>query len=378
MAASRDTNAKLAESRPLTMKSFLVSVYERFYLGRVAPVARRIIVPLFQAPLQQDETATREAGGGEPADLAGLLDERLQRLEEAATTVGSKVLDRLDQVIIWQRHIHATAHQSYVQTYALMHLLNDVYRDQLVKSERYSDPLRLRVTSGKYLSNAYEDGMIEEIFRRIGTSIKYFVEFGVVPQGADNNTTYLLLQGWRGLWIEISPAIVTAAEGSLRHLVQRDRLRVVNARITAENINELFRDAGVPEEFDLLSIDINGNDYWVWKALEGYRPRVVVIEYNTVLGPTVSCAMKYSPDFSSNGTTYFGCSLKALEKLGREKGYSLVGCDHMGSDAYFVRDDLVGDKFLAPFTAENHYEPMRYFLGGVARHGAAFGEFVEV
>jgi hypothetical protein len=132
--------------------------------------------------------------------------------------------------------------------------------------------------------------------------------------------------------------------------------------ITRENIASLFDGIGVPAEFDLLSIDIDQNTYYAWDGLSNYRPRVVVVEYNSSLPPDVDWKVRYDPGRTWDGTNNFGASLKAFELLGRDYGYSLVGCDFIGVNAFFVRDDLVGDSFAEPFTAANHYEPPRYHL----------------
>jgi hypothetical protein len=130
-----------------------------------------------------------------------------------------------------------------------------------------------------------------------------------------------------------------------------------NSFVTAENIEELLAAAKVPKSLDLLSIDIDRNDYWVWKAIKSFSPRVVVIEYNAVFPPEISWVVNYEPTSYWDGTSHFGASLKALERL--------------GSNAFFVRNDLVGDRFAPPFTAESHYQPPRYYMvwykGGHAR-----------
>jgi hypothetical protein len=114
--------------------------------------------------------------------------------------------------------------------------------------------------------------------------------------------------------------------------------------VTAENIETLLDKHGVPREFDLLSIDVDGNDFWIWKAI-GRRPRVVVVEYNAAFGPGDSRAIVYDRDFRWDGTEYFGASLLALARLGREKGYDLVACDSRGVNAFFVRADAAAGRF---------------------------------
>src|SRR3954454_3752531 len=126
------------------------------------------------------------------------------------------------------------------------------------------------------------------------------------------------------------------------------------ALITAENINELIKDWGTGE-IDLLSIDIDGNDFYVWQALKIINPRVVVIECNSKFPPPLSIVQSYDPQYTWRGTDYSGASLEALTRLGARLGYSLVGTTLMGLNAFFVRDDLIEEKFQRPFSAQNHY-----------------------
>ena len=115
-------------------------------------------------------------------------------------------------------------------------------------------------------------------------------------------------------------------------------------------------------EIDLLSIDIDFNDYWVWKAVNAVNPRAAVIEYNAGLRPPLSLTVPYQPNRSGDGTNFFGASLEAMVRLGAQKGYRIVGCNISGSNAFFVREDLCAGHFLEPATAEEHYEPPRHFF----------------
>jgi hypothetical protein len=187
------------------------------------------------------------------------------------------------------------------------------------------------------------------------------VEFGA-EDGRENNGRYLLLKGWQGFWLESDPAQVALLGKRFRRSLDRGALLVTQAVVTRENVEALLTEMGVPVELDLLSIDIDGNDYWVWKAMSQFRPRVVVIEYNAALGPRATWVMPYDADHAWDGrSSRFGASLKALERLGTKKGYDLVGCSFTGVNAFFVRSDLIGGRFTGPFTAERHYEPARYF-----------------
>lgn len=232
---------------------------------------------------------------------------------------------------------------------------------EILSRPRYQDPKRLNRYELRVCSQNGEDGIVAEIFRRIGTANRYFVEFGA-SDGSENNTALLLRQGWSGLWIDADTPAVKRARTSFASEIAAGKLTVLEAFITAENIEDLFRQGKVPEEFDLLTIDIDRNDYHVWEKITHYRPRIAVIEYNSGIPPTMSWVVPYDP--KAFGWNSFGmgngASLKALEELGARKGYSLVGCDLCGANSFFVRDGLVGDHFAAPYTAENHFEPFRY------------------
>jgi len=227
---------------------------------------------------------------------------------------------------------------------------------------RYRDPKRLMVHGAQYWSQNYEDGMIAEIFRRIAPSSKTFLEIGV-GDGSENNTAALLSAGWSGWWIEGNASGCEAIATRLKTMPGlASRLKLRRAFVSAMNIQALLSELGVPAEIDLFSLDIDLNTYHIWAALKQFRPRVVVVEYNAGLPPEQEWIHPYEPDGVWNRTQAFGASLKAYEVLGQKLGYSLVGCDVVGVNAFFVRSDLVGDKFSAPFTAENHYEPPRYHL----------------
>jgi len=188
-----------------------------------------------------------------------------------------------------------------------------------------------------------EDGIIAEIFDRIGTTEKFFVEFGI-QDGTECCTRNLLEnQGWSGAWIEGSPELAERASQKFSQYP----IKVLNRFVTTENIVACFEAVAVPREFDLLSIDIDGNDYWMWKALgRHYSPRAVIIEYNATFGPRQSWIMPYDPGFRHDATAYFGASLEAMARLGMDLGYRLIGCESRGINAFFVRSDLVGSKFL--------------------------------
>lgn len=244
---------------------------------------------------------------------------------------------------------------------------------ELAETPRFKDPLRLLASGYKVFSQNQEDGMIAEVFRRIGTTSRRFIEFGV-EDGLECNSTFLLLQGWSGAWIEGSAENAARARSAFAPYP----VEVVGDFVTAENADALIAGLAKSEALDLLSIDIDTIDYWVWQAIRTIRPRLVVIEYNASWPPFIRKTVAHDPAMQWDGSNFTGASLGALTALGREKGYCLVGCSLAGVNAFFVREDLVGDHFCAPFTAENHYEPPRYDLAASFGHRAGMGKWVDV
>lgn len=235
-------------------------------------------------------------------------------------------------------------------------LKNSVY-----ENPKYRDSKRLNRHEYQVFSQFGEDGIINEIFNRIGTTNQFFVEFGV-ENGTETNTTRLLLNGWSGLWIEGDKNHVDAIQKSFEGYIAPNNLCVLHSFITAENIEQLFEIGNVPKEIDLLSIDIDRNDYHIWKSIVNYKPRVVVIEYNAIYRPGDYFVVPYDANATWDGSSHFGASLQAYCNLGIEKGYKLVGCTYSGVNAFFIREDLVSNLFESPYSAENHYEPPRYYL----------------
>lgn len=202
----------------------------------------------------------------------------------------------------------------------------------------------INIFEQKIYSQNGEDGILKIIFDKIGTNNKFCVEFGV-QDGTECNTKYLIeMKCWDFLHMDCGD--------NLNPSIKKET-------VTTENINFLFKKYIVPNEFDLLSIDIDFNDYWVWKAIDGYSPRVVVIEYNASIPPTESKTIKYDPNAQWDGTNYFGASLLALVKLGKKKGYTLIGCENNGVNAFFVRNDLIKNNFVIK-NVEEFYKPPRY------------------
>jgi hypothetical protein len=189
-----------------------------------------------------------------------------------------------------------------------------------------------------------EDGILKIIFEKIGVTNKFCVEFGV-QDGTECNTRYLIEKnGWNFLHMDCGDDLPVL----IKHEI-----------VDAGNINFLLEKYKVPKEFDLLSIDIDFNDYWIWKAIDRYSPRVVIIEYNASIPPTDSKTVEYDQNVFWDGTNYYGASLLALVKLGKRKGYTLIVCENRGVNAFFVRNDLIKNNFAIK-SIEELYKPPRY------------------
>jgi hypothetical protein len=211
----------------------------------------------------------------------------------------------------------------------------------------------------KIYSKYGNDGLLFYLFSLVGAISRTFVEIGV-EDGKECNTASLSLDfGWQGAIIDADEVGLEKAGRFYREKLgdRVSRVKIIRSFVTAENINELMTDNGIRGEVDLLSIDIDGNDYWVWKAISVINPRVVVMEYNASFGFDRSVTMKYKPDFDLGRmpSIGYGASLAALTKLADAKGYMLVACESHGIDAFFVRKDLAQGKFIGLMPQEAWY-----------------------
>ncbi len=191
-----------------------------------------------------------------------------------------------------------------------------------------------------------EDGVLLWLLEQTGAESKTFVEIGI-EDGRECNTAVLgFLLGWDGLMIEADPVGADSARRLAARLLARKRNRVAirQSFVTVENINELIAAGGFRGEIGVLSIDVDGVDYWLWEAVTVVQPRVVVIEYNATFGPDMAVTVPYAPEFSARRAHasgyYHGASLAALERLGRRLGYDLAHVESAGVNAFFVRRDI--------------------------------------
>ncbi len=187
-----------------------------------------------------------------------------------------------------------------------------------------------------------EDGILQFLVRHIPIERRIFVEFGV-QNYSESNTRFLLINNnWSGLVIDGSAENLESIRRS--EIYWQHTLHAEHAFITSDNINDIIGSKGIQGDIGILSVDIDGNDYWVWKAIDVVSPRVVVVEYNSRFGAEREVTIPYDPGFLRSkahpSMIYYGASLAALSRLGEEKGYALVGCNSAGNNAFFVRKDV--------------------------------------
>jgi hypothetical protein len=195
----------------------------------------------------------------------------------------------------------------------------------------------------KVFSQFGEDGIIEWLVSRLSGIPRTFVEFGVEDYSESNTRFLLRNRNWRGLVIDGSAVNIDCIRR--RNSFWKHDLTAVAAFIDRDNINGLLADNRFAGELGVLSIDVDGNDYWIWQAIKAVTPWIVVVEYNAVLGDLEALTIPYDPGFvrgrAHESNLYFGASIKALALLGETLGYSLVGSNRAGHNAFFVRNDLM-------------------------------------
>lgn len=221
-------------------------------------------------------------------------------------------------------------------------------------------PVPIEETEFKVFSQWGDDGIIQYLISYLNIQNKIFVEFGVEDY-TESNTRFLLFNNnWRGLVLDGSESNIEKIRSS--YYFWKYDLKTKAAFITAENVNKVISNEGLSGEIGLLHIDIDGNDYWVWKALNIVEPIIMIVEYNSVFGAERPITIPYRDDFSWTeahySNLYFGASIVSLFDLAQEKGYAFIGCNTAGNNAYFVKRKYLRD--LKPLTIEEGFVESKF------------------
>lgn len=196
-----------------------------------------------------------------------------------------------------------------------------------------------------------EDGIIQYLVDNVEIKNKIFVEFGV-ENYTESNTRFLLQNNnWSGLVIDGSQEYVSYIKND--PIYWKHNLKAECSFITKDNINKLISKNGINGDIGILSVDIDGNDYWVWEKIDCISPRIVICEYNSHFGDKEKISVPYDAGFVRSNkhfsNIYYGASISALDFLANKKGYSLIGSNTAGNNIFFIRNDLIGNfKVLTP------------------------------
>jgi hypothetical protein len=213
------------------------------------------------------------------------------------------------------------------------------------------NPIPLRQSEFRVFSQFGDDGIIQYLINRIHLppAEQRFIEFGVENYREANTRFLLLNDNWSGLVMDGSENYISNIRSE--QIYWRNDLTALARFITRENINSLIQEAGFGGRIGLLSIDVDGNDYWVWEALTALDPAIVIVEYNGIFGGIEAVTIPYQTDFvrqkAHHSYLYWGTSLPALCHLATRKGYVWIGCNTAGNNAYFVRSEYAS-AFLSP------------------------------
>ncbi len=193
----------------------------------------------------------------------------------------------------------------------------------------------------KVTSQTGEDGIIQYLINKIPIKNKIFVEFGVESYTEANTRFLLQNENWSGLIIDGNPDYMEGVKKS--DLGWKYDLTAISSFITKDNINEIITNAGIEDEIGILSVDIDGNDYWVLEAIYCVNPQILIVEYNSLFGSTAKISVPYDENFVRTekhySNLYYGASISALTELANKKGYSLMGSNKFGNNLFFVRQD---------------------------------------
>jgi hypothetical protein len=298
-------------------------------------------------------TGTGEGAGDASLEPVG-IEARLERLERimrdvVRTQAGiAKELEEIATLLGPGKGLHGRAART-------QEAIDSVLRRLFLTDDVVEYPHRLTAQRFRLTSQNLEDGMIVALVREAGITDRRFVEIGCGYQGGNSGTLAHEL-GWSGLMVDGGEERVLYVS----RMFNPERVTAVCSWVTRENINELIESNGLTGEVGFMSVDIDGNDYWLWDALTVVTPQVFVIEYNAAFGDERAVVVPYKPDFDRHhqGRAYYGASLPALVHLGARKGYRLVGVEPRGVNAFFLREGIAPHvPAVTPRSVYRHIQP---------------------
>jgi hypothetical protein len=261
-----------------------------------------------------------------------------------------KLISRFRQVLPAFFEINQHFDEIKINQGAILSLLNDGKETSNLQDYEF-----------KVFSQWGEDGIIQRLIKSIEIKNKTFIEFGV-EDFLESNCRFLLMKdNWKGFVIDGSKSNIKRLKNS--YFYWKHHLVAVAKFITKENVEDILAMSGFESDLGILSIDIDGNDFYILEAINEFKPRILICEYNPNFGGARKISIPYKADFYRNSAhysnLYWGASLAAITFMANKKGYSLVGTNSAGNNAFYVRNDLLNEK-LKVLTVESAYLPSNY------------------
>ena len=236
-----------------------------------------------------------------------------------------------------------------------------IFREQLISRKTESGSGFPAAHEQQTFSQNGEDGILLEIFSRLGISKGTFLEIGT-GDGNENNTRLLLELGWSGIWIEGDETSCQTARNNFAEFIDSGSLRIINAYVTPDDIDDLLNREGVPKEVDLLSLDIDMDTHHVWENMNSLEAKIAVVEYNGFFPSPAKWKSKYVPGGKWDGTYKVGATLGVLTEIATTKRLRHLGCELTGTNAFFGSIEIAEEHFPETIQEKDLFEPARHFL----------------
>ena len=238
-----------------------------------------------------------------------------------------------------------------------------ILREQLLQNTSKDNPL-LKYEHQTFSQNG-EDGIINEIFNRLGITKGEFIEIGT-GDGSENNTRLLLELGWTGTWIDGNPKCLESIYNDFDHYISSKKLNAQLNLVDSDNINSILKDNNISPDVDLLSLDLDLTTHLVWEALNYISPKVLVIEYNGFFPRKALWQADIKDNETWDGSIKMGASLSTIIKISEEKNYKFLGAEMSGTNAFFVHESV--QDIFRDFLDSANYQPARPYIVNQPAH----------
>ena len=237
-------------------------------------------------------------------------------------------------------------------------LLGKILTNQIVEKKEIKS---LEEVEFSIFSQFGDDGIIQWLVHHLNIEHKTFIEFGVEDYSESNTRFLMMNNNWSGFVMDGDPENIKRLEA--QYYYWKYDLTSKAIFINKHNINTLIAEQNFTQDVGLLHIDLDGNDYYIWEAIEVVTPAIVIVEYNSLFGSERPISIKYDDAFIRTNAHYsnlfWGSSIKSLYNLAIKKGYSFIGCNSGGNNAYFIRNDKLNDT-VRPVTLKDGYVESKY------------------